>query len=110
MGQTAETMRTYIDGADRTMVPLRAIGEALGAELGWDGVRRVVTLTKGGVTVRLTIGSNVAEVNGAAVTMDTIAVIRNDRTMVPLRYVGEFLGAEVGWDDASRAVTVRQRQ
>jgi hypothetical protein len=98
----------YIDSADRTMVPLRAIGEALGSELQWDGVRRLVTLVKGNVTVRLTIGSSVAEVNGAPMAMDTVAVIRNDRTMVPLRYVGEFLGAYVSWDDATRTVTVNR--
>lgn len=96
----------YIDGNDRTMVPLRAIGEALGAELQWDGVRRLVTLRRGATTLRLTIDSNVADLNGMPVTMDTAAVIRCDRTMVPLRYVGEFLGADVEWDGLSRTVMV----
>ncbi len=40
--------------------------------------------------------------------MDTVPVIKNDRTMVPLRFVGEFLNATVGWDDATRTVTVTQ--
>ena len=96
----------YIDAQDRTMVPLRAIGEALGAQVGWDGERRLVTLVRGEVSLRLTIDSDVAVLNGVARQMDTSAVIRNSRTMVPLRYVGEFLGAEVNWDGGSRTVTV----
>jgi len=96
----------YIDANSRTMVPLRAIGEALGAEVSWDGEARLVTLVRGGTTVKLTIDSAVAMVNGTPVTMDTTAVIRNSRTMVPVRYVGELLGADVLWHDVSRTVTV----
>ncbi|NPV71532.1 MAG: DUF1343 domain-containing protein [Firmicutes bacterium] len=96
----------YIDGSNRTMVPLRAIAESLGALVHWDGDRRLVTIVKGELTVKLTIGSRTAEVNGLRKSMDTVPVIRQNRTMVPLRYVGEFLGASVDWDGASRTVTV----
>jgi len=99
----------YIDANNRTMVPLRAIAEALGAQVQWDPRSRTVTITKGGSTVKLTIGSKTAEVNGRRKSMDTVPVIKQDRTMVPLRYVGEFLGASVDWDGASRTVTVNQQ-
>jgi uncharacterized protein YbbC (DUF1343 family) len=98
----------YIDGNNRTMVPLRAIGESLGAQVGWDEANRRVTLVKGGLALELTIGESVARVNGVEQVMDTVPVIKNDRTMVPLRYIGEFLNADVGWDGATRTVTVTQ--
>ncbi|MDP2873306.1 MAG: DUF1343 domain-containing protein [Bacillota bacterium] len=100
----------YIDGNSRTMAPVRAIAEALGAEVGWDGALWLVTLVSGESTVRLTIGSSVAEVNGVPIAMDTVPVIRNSRTMVPVRFVSEFLGADVGWDGPSSTVSVSQRQ
>jgi len=96
----------YIDANSRTMVPVRAIAEALGAEVGWDGALWRVTLVRGDSVVNLTIGSNVAVVNGVPVTMDTVAVLRNSRTMVPVRFVSEFFGAVVGWDGVTRTVTV----
>jgi len=98
----------YIDANSRTMVPLRAIGEALGAQVDWQEATRQVTLRKDGRVVVLTIGQKSALVNGEVRTMDTIPVIKNDRTMLPLRYVGEYLGAEVEWDETSRTVRVNQ--
>ncbi|NPV70822.1 MAG: copper amine oxidase N-terminal domain-containing protein [Firmicutes bacterium] len=87
------------------MVPLRAIAEGLGALVYWDGAHRLITIVKAELTVKLTIGSRTAEVNGKRKSMDTVPVIQQNRTMVPLRYVGE-LGASVDWDGASRTVTV----
>lgn len=100
----------YIDQANRAMVPVRAIAEALGAKVDWDEPARQVTITEGKNKVRLTIDSSSAQVNGVRKTMDTAPVIRQDRTMVPLRYVGEYLGASVDWDDATRTVIVNFRQ
>jgi hypothetical protein len=96
----------YIDSANRTMVPVRAISEALGATVGWDDVSRVVTISSDDLTINLTIGDNTAIVNGMAELMDTVAVIRNDRTMVPVRFVSEFLGAVVDWDEDSLTVVI----
>jgi len=96
----------YIDENNRTMVPLRAIAESLGAQVGWDEANRRVILVKGGLTLELFIGKNTARVNGVERVMDTVPVIKNDRTMVPLRFVSEFLNAQVGWDNATRTVTV----
>ncbi len=98
----------YIDSNNRTMVPLRAISEGLGAEVGWDPVNYVVTVAKGNANLTLAIGKEVATVNGQAKVMDTVPVIKNDRTMVPMRYVAEFLNAEVEWDGVHRLVAVAQ--
>lgn len=99
----------YIDQNNRTMVPVRAISLALSAQVYWDDARKMVTIVKDGSTINLTIGNPVVQVNGKARVMDTVPVIRNDRTMVPVRYISEFLGAEVNWDDLTRTVSVAVR-
>lgn len=96
----------YIDTNNRTMVPVRAICEALGAQVGWDATLRKVTIAKGETKVELRIESPVIKINGTEQEMDTVPVLQNNRTMVPLRYLGEALGADVNWDGARRLVTV----
>lgn len=98
----------YIDSSNRTMVPVRAISEALGASVDWDDASRLVTIAKGDLKVCLTIGSSTAVVNGVQKSMDTVPAIQNDRTMVPARFVSEFLEADVDWDDVNRIVEVVQ--
>jgi hypothetical protein len=83
---------------DRTIVPLRAIFERLGATVEWDEATQTVTATKGTTVIKLTIGETEATVNGKVTTLAVPAVKINSRTFVPLRFVSEALGAEVGWD------------
>lgn len=90
----------------RTLVPLRAIFEELGAEVTWDGASRMVTAVKGGVTVRLQIDNPVATVNGTERPLDQPPVISNGRTLVPVRFVSEALGARVEWEAHTRAVLI----
>ena len=104
---------------DRTLVPMRAIFEALGATVEWDGITRCVTSTKAitqthSKTVKLTIDSadmhiidsvgNSAET--AVVTLDVPAKIINDRTMVPVRAISEAMACVVEWDSEARAVII----
>ncbi len=72
------------------------------------GVRSAETtlVTTLGLEVKLTIGKTVGYVNGAEKVLDAAPVIRNDRTMLPVRFVAENLGATVGWDGATSTVTV----
>ena len=93
---------TIVEG--RTLVPLRAIFEALGASVEWDASTRTVSSTLGDTTVKLTIGEKVLYKNGNAVTLDVPATIMNDRTLVPARAVAESFGVEVSWDAISRNV------
>ena len=85
----------YINSDNRTMVPLRLIGEATGADVEWNGADRTVTVTSGDDTVVVTIGDNTMTVNGDEVAIDTEAAIQNSRTMVPLRAISEALGCDV---------------
>ncbi|MBR5539340.1 MAG: family 43 glycosylhydrolase, partial [Clostridia bacterium] len=57
--------------------------------------------------IKMTIDSLTATVNGTAKTLDAAPIIRNSRTMLPVRFVAENLGATVGWDDATKTVTVK---
>lgn len=96
----------YIKG-DRTYVPVRYLGYALGvaeADVVWDEATQKVTLTKGDNVVEMTIGSTTITVNGEANTMDVAPEITNDRTMLPARYVAEGLGYVVGWDPGTQTV------
>lgn len=90
----------------RTLVPLRSIFEALGADINWDPVTRTVTGTKDETVVTLTIDSKTAYINGSAKELDAPAVIVSGRTMVPARFIAESLGAVVGWDSDSKTVLV----
>ncbi|WP_167577837.1 SpoIID/LytB domain-containing protein [Ammoniphilus sp. YIM 78166] len=90
----------------RTMVPLRGIFEALGSDVVWDQRTKTVTAFKGATIVQLQIGSKVAQVNSKKVSLDAPARNKNGRTMVPLRFISEALGAIVEWDAQSRTVFV----
>lgn len=91
---------------DRTMVPLRAIFEALDATVEWDAATRTITGKKGDTTVVLVVDNTEMKVNDAVKTLDTPAQIVNDRTLVPARAISEALGADVQWDDATRTVVI----
>lgn len=93
---------------DRTYVPMRYLGEILGAEVVWDDAARTVTLTKDDTTVVFTIGSTTYTVNGEAKTADVAPEITNDRTMLPARFVAEAFGAVVGWDASTQTVLIQK--
>ncbi len=89
----------------RTLVPLRAIFEALGASVEWDGDTKTVTSAKGDVTIKLTIGSNVLYKNAESVELDVPAqIVGEGYTMVPARAIAESYGVTVDWDDATKTV------
>jgi len=105
--------KPYINSDNRTLVPVRFISEYLGAEVKWDAATRVVTILQKQEDcdtcyneIKLTIDSKEVKYNGEIKYMDTTAVITQNRTMVPLRFVSEYLGAEVEWDSTSRSVFI----
>lgn len=91
---------------DRTMVPLRAIFQQLGAKIDWDGKTRTVTSFKSGRVVELTIGNSTAYIDRKPQELDQPPEIVGDRTMVPIRFVSEAMGAGVAWDEATRTVSI----
>ena len=91
---------------DRTLVPLRAIFEALGADVDWDDATSTVTAVKDGKKISLTIGDKTLIAGGEAKTLDVPPQLIGSRTLVPVRAVSESLGANVNWDETSKTVII----
>ncbi|MDY4975384.1 MAG: copper amine oxidase N-terminal domain-containing protein, partial [Clostridia bacterium] len=91
---------------DRTLIPLRAIFEALGAQVDWDEETQTVTSERGGITIKLTIGSDKLYRNDEVITLDVPAQVQNDRTLVPVRAISESFGCQVDWDEEAQLVTI----
>lgn len=91
---------------DRTFVPMRAIFEALGAQVEWDGSSQTVTGIKDTTKVSIKIGENVLYKNGEAIKTDAAAYVSDGRTMVPVRAVAQSFGCNVSWDDENSAVKI----
>jgi len=89
----------------RTLVPMRAIFEALGAGVEWDGATSTVTASVGDTEIQLVIGGKAFK-NGTAVNLDVPAKLYEGRTMVPLRFVSESLGAKVDWDSSTQTIII----
>ncbi|MBS3975446.1 MAG: hypothetical protein KGZ75_01745 [Syntrophomonadaceae bacterium] len=108
VGQTAHTLDAapFLTQQGRTMLPFRFLGEALGAQVGWDQATQAVTYRLRGREVVLVIGEPLAKVNGKPVSLEVAPQLVNGRTMVPLRAVGELLGARFEWQEATQTVIV----
>ncbi|HEY3365747.1 MAG TPA: stalk domain-containing protein [Symbiobacteriaceae bacterium] len=91
----------------RTVAPLRAIFEALGATIEWNGATRTVTATKGNTIIKLTIDKTTAYVGDKVVELAVPPLIINARTFVPVRFIGEALGATVNFDPATKTVKIQ---
>ena len=90
----------------RTMVPLRAIFEELGAEVTWDDATQTAKGVKGNTTVTIKIGENALYKNGEKKELDVPAQLVNWRTLVPVRAISESYDVQVGWDDATSTVSL----
>lgn len=89
----------------RTLVPLRAIFETLGAEVDWNGDTQTITAKKDNTEISLTINNTTASKNGESISLDVPAKIINDRTLVPVRFVADCFGVSVDWDgDMQRVI------
>ncbi|MBE7015604.1 MAG: hypothetical protein E7417_02135, partial [Ruminococcaceae bacterium] len=91
---------------DRTMLPIRFIAEALGAEVKWNADTRKVTIVKDDIEIIITIDSDKAIVNNTVISLDSPAFIESDRTYLPLRFVSENLGAKVEWKADRQQVVI----
>ena len=90
----------------RTMVPIRAVFEALGAELEWNSATRTATATVDDYVVKCTIDSKILTVCGESIEMDVAPVIVDGRTLMPLRYAAEAFGCNVSWYAALRTAVI----
>jgi len=103
-GQTIQFDQPPIERSGRVFVPLRGVFEHLGASVVYDN--GVINATGNGRAIQLHIGSTSATVNGQTHTMDVAPFIVGSRTLVPIRFISESLGANVDWSDNTRTVTI----
>ena len=102
--------KPFIDENSRTLIPIRFVAENLGAVVSWNGANKTVSIEKDGVLVKITIGdpSTCVTKDGQTkcITTDTAAVLKEDRTFVPIRFVAEALGAYVDYSDVYHTVGI----
>lgn len=116
-----EGIKVYLEGSkinfdvqpqtinDRTMVPIRAIFEAMGSNVAWDDATQTAISTKDNTTVKMTLNSTTEYINDTAYTMDVTPVIINGRTLAPARYVAEAFGYYVSWDEMTQSVLISKK-
>ncbi len=90
----------------RTMVPIRAIFEKMGANVEWDGSTRSAICTKGDTIVKMTVNSMDMYINNQLKRMDISPVVVGGRTLAPARYVAEAFGADVQWSTKNNTVVI----
>ncbi|MDA3847763.1 MAG: stalk domain-containing protein [Vallitaleaceae bacterium] len=100
----------YVNAQNRTMVPVRFVAEELGCEVDWDKEKQQVRITNDTTHIELVLGENKALVNDRLVYFDTSSEVENQRTMVPVRFISETLGASVVWHQESYEVEIVMNQ
>lgn len=109
-GVPTEVETPYVAGEGTTLVPLRVITEAFGAQVDWEDETEKITLTYPDVNIVLQIGNIVAQINNHSETLLEAPALVNDTTMVPLRFISETFGANVSYDDATEAILVTKEE
>lgn len=90
----------------RTLIPVRAVSEAMGAEVVYDDVEKTVTITKDEKVIIFSLVEGTVTVNEQTVEIDVPAEVMNNRTMVPLRFIAEQLELSVEWDQESQTINI----
>ncbi len=90
----------------RTLAPMRALFESLGASVDWEADTRTAIGKRGNITVRIPIDSTRPTINGRIENIQVAAQIIDNRTYIPLRFVGEAFGDHVQWDGAARSINI----
>lgn len=103
----SDTEPQIIEG--RTMVPVRAIFEGVGAKVTWDADTKTVTGKMGNNTVTMTSGEKAMTVNGKKVNMDGALMIIDSRAYAPARYVAEAFGYDVSWNADTKEVVIADK-
>lgn len=94
---------------DRTLVPIRAIIEAMGGSVNWDEETQTAFLEYNGDILTLAIGNRTAYFNETAGTLDVAPIVLNDRTMLPIRFIAESFKFEVDWAEETQTITITKQ-
>lgn len=90
----------------RTLLPVRAVVEAMGGTVEWNENTQTAALTMNGIEIQLTIDSATAYLNGEAKGLDTAPILVNDRTLLPIRFIAENFGFDVDWNEQNRSISI----
>ena len=107
-GEKIESDVAPIIVEDRTMLPVRAVFEAIGAKVDYVAEEQKVIATKGDITVEFVINSNVMKINGEEKELDVPAMIKDDRTLVPIRACAEAFDLKVDWNGNTNTVRIKK--
>ncbi|MBM7561446.1 copper amine oxidase N-terminal domain-containing protein [Fusibacter tunisiensis] len=92
--------------SSRTMVPIRAIVEAMGGTIEWEDATQKITINARGNVVEMWVGKTDLTINGTSQTMDVVPVVQNGRTFVPVRFAAENLNCKVDWINSTQEVVI----
>lgn len=109
-GENLELSNTPVLENDTTLVPMRAIFEALDAKVLWDNTNKVAIAYKGTNVMEVQIDNNTMLLNGEEVTLSVPARLIDERTYVPIRAVSENFGAEVLWESDTKTVIINKKK
>ncbi len=98
--------KPFIDQRDRVLVPIRFVSEALGALVDWENKSRTAVIKQDDDEIRYTVYQPMAYLNGEMMVMDTYGILKDQRTMVPIRFISELLGCDVAWDENNSTVII----
>ena len=98
--------KPFVDERDRVLVPIRFVSEALGAFVDWENETRTAVIKQDNDEIRYTVYQPMAYLNGEMMVMDTYGILKDCRTMVPIRFISELLGCAVVWDENTSTVVI----
>ena len=106
-GEEITAEAPYIAGDGVTLVPVRVISEAFGADVGWNEAERSINISYSSVDISMRLGSTTAEINGIAQQLEYPPELTGEGvTMVPLRFISESFGAAVSYDGQTQTISV----
>ena len=98
--------KPFIDERDRVLVPIRFVSEALGNVVDWENETRTAVIRQDDDEIRYTVYQPMAYLNGEMMVMDTYGILKDCRTMVPIRFISELLGCTVVWNENTLTVVI----
>lgn len=90
----------------RTLVPIRAIVEAMGGEVDWNGTEQKVSIEANEHTIYMWLGNKQITVDNKQKNIDMAPITINDRTMLPIRFVAENIGYQIEWIASSQQIVI----
>lgn len=99
--------KPFVNDDGRTMVPVRFVSEQLGAEVKWNDATQMADIQYRGRKISIPLDQPVAYIDGRKASLDTSAVRRDDRVMVPLALISAVYGVNTDWNGDTNTVTLQ---